>query len=210
MSEKKKPDSRARNFATVVYPESAPEGWLDKLTELMIPSFVSPLHDKDENPGGEQKKPHHHVIVMFEGKKSIEQIQEIFDTIGGVGLEVVKSIRGYARYLCHLDNPEKAQYSPDEVRSFCGADYMGTIGLPIDKYKSIGEMMDYIVDSEVTAYADLLIYARQFRPDWFRVLCDNGSYVIKEFIKSYSWKLRNVPGNGSALSDDFSGENYIN
>ncbi len=210
MSEKKKPDSRARNFATVVYPESAPEGWLDKLTELMIPAFVSPLHDKDENPGGEPKKLHHHVIVMFEGKKSNEQIQEIFDLIGGVGLEVVKSIRGYARYLCHLDNPEKAQYSPDEVRSFCGADYMGTIGLPIDKYKAIGDMMQFVKDEGITAYSDLLDYSLIHRPDWFRTLCDNGSYVMKEYIKSYSWKVRKTIYGDTALTDDFSGENYIN
>ena len=194
MATSKKPDTRARNFATVVYPESAPSDWLEKLTEHMIPSFVSPLHDNDINPGGEPKKPHYHVMVMFEGKKSNEQIQEIFDSIGGVGLEVVKSLRGYARYLCHLDNPEKAQYSADEVRSFCGADYMGIIGLPIDKYKSIGEMMDFVVESELTAYADLLIYARTFRPDWFRVLCDNGTYVMKEFIKSCSWKQQTSPG----------------
>lgn len=198
MAVSKKPDTRARNFATVVYPDSAPSDWLEKLTEQMIPSFVSPLHDKDQNPGGEAKKPHYHVMIMFEGKKSDEQIRAIFDSFGGVGLEVVKSLRGYARYLCHLDNPEKAQYLPDEVKAFCGADYMGIIGLPIDKYKSIGEMMDYVVQEDCSSYADLLIYARIFRPDWFRTLCDNGSYVMKEFIKSYSWKLKNI-----------SGENYI-
>lgn len=198
MAASKKPDTRARNFATVVYPESAPPDWLEKLTEQMIPAFVSPLHDQDENPGGEAKKPHYHVMVMFEGKKSDEQIKAIFDSFGGVGLEVVKSLRGYARYLCHLDNPEKAQYLPDEVKAFCGADYMGIIGLPIDKYKSIGEMMDYVVQEDCSSYADLLIYSRMFRPDWFRTLCDNGSYVMKEFIKSYSWKLKNI-----------SGENYI-
>lgn len=188
MSVKKSVDSRARNFYTCVYPDSAPDNWLDILSDYLIPCFVSPIHDKDINPTGEPKKPHYHVMVMFEGKKSVEQIQEIFNSIGGVGLDVVKSVRGYARYLCHLDNPEKAQYLPDDVKSFCGADYMGIIGLPIDKYKSIGEMMDFIIDSEISAYADLLVYARQFRPDWFRVLCDSGTYVIKEFIKSVSWK----------------------
>lgn len=186
----KKKDDRARNFATVVYPDSAPSDWLDILSDQMIPAFVSPLHDKDLNPTGEVKKPHFHVIVMFEGKKSKEQINDIFDLIGGVGLEVVKSMRGYARYLCHLDNPEKAQYNVDEVRAFCGADYLGIIGLPIDRYKAIGEMMDYISEEEIKSYAELLQIARLYHPDWFRVLCDSGTYVIKEFIKSYSWGIR--------------------
>lgn len=187
----KKLDTRARNFATVVYPDSAPPDWLDLLSSQMIPCFVSPLHSDDVNPTGELKKPHYHVIVMFEGKKSEEQIRDLFSLFGGVGLEVVKSIRGYARYLCHLDNPEKAQYSPDDVKAFCGADYMGIIGLPIDKYKAIGDMMDFVCQTDCTSYADLLIYARTFRPDWFRTLCDNGSYVMKEFIKSFSWKRSN-------------------
>ena len=101
MSEKKSIDKRSRNFATVVYPESAPNDWQEILSSHFVPSFVSPLHDKDKNPTGEDKKPHYHVVVMFEGKKSDEQVKEVFDSIGGVGLEKVQSIRGYARYLCH-------------------------------------------------------------------------------------------------------------
>ena len=53
-------DSRVRNYATIVYQESAPAGWLDILDELHIPAFVSPLHDKDLNKEGEIKKAHWH------------------------------------------------------------------------------------------------------------------------------------------------------
>lgn len=48
--------SRYRNFATVVYPESAPENWLEILAEQFVPAFVSPLHDLDVNPTGEVKR----------------------------------------------------------------------------------------------------------------------------------------------------------
>lgn len=175
---------RTRNYATVVYPESAPAGWLSIVGELKIPCFVSPLHDSDMNPTGEPKKPHYHVMVMFDSVKTKEQAAEVFDLIGGIGCEVVQSARGYARYLCHLDNPDKAQYSVDGVRCFGGADYTDTIGLPIDKYKAIGEMLDYLgIHSEMTYY-ELMLYAREERFDWFRVLCDSGTYVIKECIKS--------------------------
>ena len=50
-------------------------------------------------------------MIMYDGKKSIEQAKENFDKIGGVGCEIVNSTRGYARYLCHLDNPDKEQLS---------------------------------------------------------------------------------------------------
>lgn len=185
-------DTRRRNFATVVYPESAPENWQTILQEQFIPAFISPLHDKDINPTGEPKKPHYHVMLMFEGKKSKEQAKEVFDKVGGVGVEVVNSIRGYARYLCHLDNPEKAQYNVDDVRCICGSDYSGVIGLAIDKYKAVREMIAFCKEYNIDAYCDLLIYASEERSDWFRVLCDNGTVVMKEFLKSKSWKESKV------------------
>lgn len=178
---------RTRNFATVVYPESAPENWESILAEQFVPAFISPLHDKDINPGGEPKKPHHHVMIMFDSVKTKEQAQDIFNLIGGVGCEVVQSFRGYARYLCHLDNPEKAQYDVETVRSMCGSDYTGAIGLVTDKYKAIGEIIDFCIEQDVYSFSDLLEYARMERFDWFRVLCDNGTVVVKEYLKSRSW-----------------------
>lgn len=175
---------RTRNFATVVYPESAPENWLDILGEAKIPALVSPLHDRDVNPDGEVKKAHYHVLILFEGVKTSEQAKEVFNTIGGVGLEIVQSIRGYARYLCHLDNPEKYQYDQAEVRQFGGADFVSTIGLATDRYRAIGEMIDYCHEFDVLEFADLLEYARLERFEWFRILCDNGAFVMREHIKS--------------------------
>lgn len=178
---------RTRNYATVLYPESAPENWKEILTDLLIPCFVSPLHNADTNPTGEVKKEHYHILFMFDGVKTIEQAQEICKLVGGVGCEVVKSIRGYARYLCHLDNPDKAQYNVEDVICLCGADYYKTIGLSVDKYQAITEIMDFIDDNAITSYRDLLQYCRREKRDWFRVLCDNGTYVILEYIKSAVW-----------------------
>lgn len=185
--EKSNSPRRTRNYATVVYPESAAENWQEILTQQFVPAFISPLHNQDLNPTGEKKKDHYHVILMFDSTKTKEQAQEIFSMIGGVGCEVVQSTRGYARYLCHLDNPEKHQYDPQLVRSIGGADYSSVIGLVIDKYKAIGEMIDFCEDNDVISYSTLLVYCRQERFDWFRVLCDNGTVVIKEYLKSRSW-----------------------
>lgn len=188
MSQKKASSGvRTRNFACVVYPESAPADWQDQLVEQFVPAFISPLHDQDVNPTGEIKKAHYHVIIMFDSVKTIEQAKSIFDQIGGVGCEIVQSIRGYARYLCHLDNPDKAQYCTDDVRQLCGSDYAATIGLATDKYKSIREMMIFCSQNGIFSYAELLEYASEERMDWFRVLCDNGTIVMKEYLKSRLW-----------------------
>lgn len=183
--------SRTRNFACVVYPESAPDNWIDILTEHFVPALISPLHNEDCNPDGEHKKEHYHVIIMFDGVKTIEQAKEVLESIGGVGCEIVKSLRGYARYLCHLDNPDKAQYKVEDVRSFCGADYHSIIGLSIDKYKAISEMIDFCKDNNYYSYSDLLEYCQTYRFDWFRILCDNGTVVIKEYLQSRYWTMQN-------------------
>lgn len=202
MSEKKSIDSRYRNFACVVYPESAPDNWQSILSDHHISAFISPLHDKDINPTGEPKKPHYHVMVMFEGKKSSDQVSEIFRSIGGVGCEVVKSLRGYARYLCHLDNPEKAQYEPSDVRCIA-SDYIGTIGLAVDKYIAIGEMQDFCEKYNVFSFYTLSKYARSNRPDWFRILCDCGAIFMREYLKSRKWSIEQ---NYSEIVDPETGE----
>lgn len=191
-------DGRARNFACVVYPESAPSDWLDTIAEAKIPVMVSPLHDKDFNPSrlpdGEPdpKKPHYHVMACFEGKKSLDQARAFFESFGGVGCEVVSSLRGYARYLCHLDNPEKAQYSIDDVKAFGGADFVTAIGLPTDKYKAISEMIEWCDSESVEFYGTLLNHARLHRSDWFRILCDSGTVVMKEYLKSKRYERQQM------------------
>ena len=49
---------RARNFATIIYPESAPNDFLLILKDFKVNFFLSPLHDKDCDIHGELKKPH--------------------------------------------------------------------------------------------------------------------------------------------------------
>jgi len=191
MKQEKQSISKTRNYATVVYPESAPENWKEILEQCFVPSFVSPLHDKDINANGENKKAHYHVIIMFDNTKTEKQAKEIFDKIGGVGCEKVNSIRGYARYLCHLDNPEKAQYCTQDVISFCGADYLETINLVTDKYKVLEEMINFCEKYNVTSFYLLSKYAFQNNESWRRCLADNGSVFMREYLKSKQWSAEN-------------------
>lgn len=179
---------RTRNFATVVYPESAPDDWITKLEEHRVPALISPLHDKDLNADGSHKKEHFHVMILFEGVKTEKQAKEVFDTIGGVGVEVIKCVRAYARYLCHLDNPEKAQYDISDVIACSGADYHSLISIASDKYSAIGEMIDFCMEFNIDSYAELLLYSKDNREDWFRVLCDNGTVILVQFLKSKYWE----------------------
>lgn len=65
---------KSRYFTFLVYPESAPEEWIDKLEETGFPMAISPLHDKDldknlmEKRGDGEiiyKKAHYHVLLVL-------------------------------------------------------------------------------------------------------------------------------------------------
>ena len=122
-SSTKVPIARTRNYATIIYPESAPVDWIAKLEALHIPALVSPLHDKDKLPDGTLKKAHYHLLLSFGSVKTKKQAEAVFNIIGGVGTEVVNCLSAYARYLIHMDNPEKAQYSKEDVVALSGANF---------------------------------------------------------------------------------------
>mgnify|MGYP004719661883 FL=1 len=182
-------EKRNRNFATVVYPESAPENWIDILSDFHIPAFVSPLHQFDVNPSGDVKKAHFHVLVMFEGLKSISQVKELFSSFGGVGCETVNSIRGMARYLCHLDNPEKYQYNPVEVKAFGGADYACVVELETDRVKIIADMQEWCRAEGCVSLSELYDYSRVYNYDWFRALATHCNNVMAAYLKSLKWTI---------------------
>lgn len=190
-NQEKMPDKsgeRTRNFAFLVYPDSAPADWRETLNEAHVECFISPLHDKDVNPDGSQKKPHWHVMVMYSSVKTKKQAAELRDAIGGVGWENVASARGYARYLCHLDNPEKAQYSPEDVVELGGADYADVIRRATDAVKAVSEMMRYIRENNVLFYSDFVDYCADERSDWFESLVTRNTYAVYTYIKARSKK----------------------
>lgn len=183
--------SRTRNYATIVYPDSAPDNWMMILRELHVPFMVSPLHDQDLTAAGEPKKNHYHVQFVFDGVKSEGQVRDIVDSIGAVGVEVVESRKGYARYLCHLDDYDKAQYDPDDVRCFGGLSYYDEIDRISDKYDVLSEMQEFCNEYNVNSFWLLFCYAKDNNRNWFRCLSDSCSVAMREFLQSRRWSIQN-------------------
>lgn len=181
--------SRFRNWTTLVYPESCAPDWVDYLREECIPTIISPLHDSDISDDGSLKKEHYHVIFVFDGNKTEAQVKLICERIKSIGLKNVTSLRSYARYLIHLDDPDKFQYLASNVICIGGLDYYEFVNLPSEKYTMISEMLCFCEENNIYSYHELLLYARDNRYDWFRSLCDNSTLVMKEFLKSRYWAL---------------------
>ena len=180
-----------RVFATIVYPESAPADWLNILRDLHSPILVSPLHDRDLKKDHTPKKAHYHVMFLFEGKITEGERKAIIAAIGGVGEEILRSTRGYARYLCHLDEEQelkdgeeyKPRYDIERVIALGGAAYGQYLDKSLAKYSAIKEIMKWCRENEVSKVREVLDYASQNRADWFMVLCDGGIYVLREYLR---------------------------
>lgn len=194
-------EKRTRNWSTIIYPKqgdedetTCPDNWADILSELGVKVAVSPLHDKDlkegDNPKGEFKKPHRHVIIAFDGVKTRTQAKELFDRIGGVGAEPVNSLYAMTRYLTHEDSPEKAKYSTLDVLTFGGFEYRRYASTKEDDEKKtmseMGEIFNLIEDKELYNFADLAEYLMtemQDKPNLFSCMRKN-SYFFAQFLKS--------------------------
>ena len=126
-------------------------------------------------------------MYIFDGKKSERQVREINELIGSVGLERVVSLKGYARYLCHLDDKDKHQYAISEVGALGGILYEETIKETSDKYRITKEILEFFKENEIIAYCDIVDIAMENNNEWFRELIEN-PYMYRSYIKSFTWK----------------------
>ncbi|MDU5257737.1 Rep family protein, partial [Eggerthella sp.] len=124
---------RRTNWMLVFYEDRCPE-WREELDELGLRTVVSPSHDADEwtardekkNPkhkAGTLKEPHRHLLAMYDNPVSYDQVVKDFAFLKSKNVKYVKSLPAMARYLTHMDSPDKAQYDPEGVCEFGGADW---------------------------------------------------------------------------------------
>lgn len=148
---------KKRNWAFVLYPESAPADWLEQLKQSGLKCAVSPLHDQDKNADGEPKKAHYHVIACYEGPTTYSNVKALTDRLNQPIPQPLEQVRGYYRYLTHADNPEKAQYSAADIKSLNGFDIREFVELTKSEVmRLMKECQTLIRDNGLTEYGDLM------------------------------------------------------
>lgn len=186
----KRAGKRSRSWACIVYPESAPSGWVDALSDSHVELLISPLHDSDVTAEGAPKKPHYHVLALFPNPAPERAAREVFECAGVTAPpENVKNAKGYARYLVHLDDHDKHRYDEADIVELGGASWES---MAFDEGEIQDRILDEIedwVDAEgVVSYHALCRYARKERPEWTHVVRHN-SIHLTALLKSYAWEL---------------------
>lgn len=196
-------ETRSRYWATIVYPESAVNGWLSLLHSMGVQAVLSPLHDRDvydytdEKHGfkkGDLKKPHYHLVFIFDSLKSSVQVKEITDKIKSVGQLKVLSISGTIRYLTHKDCKDKAQYSDDDVLSIGGVEIDKYLKTENEKEQDINKqyftISNLCAEFQIKEFADLVDFLLCNEDyDNFKLVRSN-SYFWAQYLKSKRYTTR--------------------
>lgn len=157
MDSKKSRNVKKRNWAFILYPESAPSDWFEQLQKTGLQGAISPLHDNDLNADGEPKKPHYHIIVTYSGPTSFNVVNSLCDSLNCPHPQPLEQMRGYYRYFTHKDNPEKAQYSDDDIRILNGFDIRDYVELSASEVtKIICKLQRIIIDADIVEYSDFM------------------------------------------------------
>lgn len=179
----KERNKKSRCYCTILYPESAAPNWLQIIENLHIKIMISPLHDRDLNEDDTPKKPHYHIMFLFPSVKSREQIREITDSLGCVGIERVLDPTSMALYFTHQNAPDKTQYPAEDVICF-GCDYSRIIARERDTADVVGEIIDYIEAEHPCSFAALVRYCRlNNQREWLKCIYGR-SYFFVTFMKS--------------------------
>ena len=105
---------KSRTFSFVLYPDTNSNHGLalDRLRQNY--NYLAILHDKDVNEDGIPKAPHWHCVVKFRQPRWLSALSDEL-TVEANLFEDCRNLDGYARYMLHMDHPEKAQYEYDSM-----------------------------------------------------------------------------------------------
>ena len=176
---------KKRNWAFVLYPESAPENWRELLQQTGLQCVISPLHDKDIDPDGNPKKAHHHIILVYSGPTSFNVVKQLTESLKQPIPQALEQVRGYYRYLTHKDNPEKAQYSEDDIETINGfniADFVELTKSEVNAYKR--KLQELIIKLECYEYCDFMDFLLDSEMLTEYDIASNNTYFFEKYISS--------------------------
>lgn len=182
---------KKRNWAFVVYPDSLPSDWVDRLIKTGLSIAISPLHNLDVDPTGEPKKPHYHVIACYSGPTSYNVVKGLTDSLNAPVPQALEQVKGYYRYLTHKDNPEKAQYLESDIVvlngfnifDFCEVTRSEVIALKRD-------LQSLIRDLNIIEYSDFMDYLLDQNLSSEYDVASNNTYFFEKYIASRRNKFK--------------------
>lgn len=115
---------------------------------------------------GDPKKAHIHLIVIVKGPQTREDFSAMFLDLIWIHpnkWQRVVHLDSMTRYMAHMDNPEKAQYSCFDIKGWGGFNLKPLTIQKSDEYTkamAMASVMDYIEENNVRYYHRLVKWAK--------------------------------------------------
>jgi hypothetical protein len=158
---------KARYFTFLLYPESIPEDWVERLELLDVPIAISPIHDKDlsDMDGQKYKKAHYHVIYVAKNPVTADSVRiKVKRCLGDKSVALVKivatSMENMYLYLTHESKDaiakNKVKYSRKDIKLINNFDIDRYITLDVeDKEDMLNDVCDLIDDHDLANMREL-------------------------------------------------------
>jgi len=199
------------NVSGILYPDSGNiVDCLNILESYGLTGYCSPLHAPDED----NKKPHYHIFIHLPSTrgKTLDTWRDIFlkSKLANGYVKIINRPVSMAKYLIHLDNPEKEQFPNYIVQKYVQGikapknvllefgdvssfkDYIDntTDSKSIDKVSIFTDIILWCSDNCCYSYSNLMIYAINHKPEWIPFIASNHAPILA-FQKSaqYTDKL---------------------
>lgn len=163
---------KARYFTFLLYPESIPTDWIQKLESLDVPIAISPIHDKDLSnvEGQKYKKAHYHVIYVAKNPVTADSVRvKIKRLLGEKALAkvqiVIQSMENMYLYLTHESKDaiakNKYKYKKSDIIQLNNFDIDRYITLDAeDKDDMLNEVCDLIDEHGLANIRELRRFIR--------------------------------------------------
>lgn len=164
---------KARYFTFLLYPESIPSDWIERLELIGVPIAISPLHDKDlsDVEGQQYKKAHYHVIYVAKNPVTADSVRfKIKKILGDESVAMVKivvtNMENMYLYLTHESKDaiakNKVKYAKEDIKLLNNFDIDRYITLDVeDKDDMLNEICDLIDDHDIANMRELRRFVRE-------------------------------------------------
>lgn len=205
MGEKTNHSNRHRNYACVFYPDAVSlEDARLYFISRHIQAFISPLHEPDPvvdmTDSGELVehvlKPHYHVLMCWDGSIAETSVKNLLSGLNTTRIFPVTSKKSYARYLCHIDDPDKQQFTrPYDVKSTLGGDYSLLVADDVENDRVVMEILEYVKLRRLIYFDQLINHCMESELTWFKALNKSKNVsLITSYMRSLEYRMRNATG----------------
>lgn len=183
---------RSRKVEMIVYQENLKdvqvlENYLKSTGNLY---FISPLHDKDVYADGDKKneikKPHWHILLCFQNARFFNSVAKEFATFGVIeqNLNSVKNLNSAVRYLCHLDEKDKAKYELKDLRTNA-KDLQKYLKAKQDKFSQAeisGILLTKLEETKILRFSELVDIAKSLGDDFVNFVTMR-AYFFTQYLR---------------------------